>query len=363
MEGPRPPFESEYSKVLDFVSSSLRPDSQWNISDEYPTAFNLANLNNIRVMFDDTEVVSHALIKPLIVKTPLLLLKVAGIGSVVTATSHRQQGLSRQILEDCLQSAEAQGCDMALLWTDIPDFYRKFQFELAGTENHFAIDRDLPTDAEGLRFMTGHQIAAEAIQNLYQKHSVTTLRSVDEIRKFLKIPNSHIYTAWGPNNQLLAYAVEGKGADLTHHIHEWGGNLPELFALLNYIRARTQQNVRLIAPSHSQNLIRRLEAAGILRQENFLGMIRILRPDLLCSKIKKAARDLGFNELIFERQGDQYYVGTPGHLFKTDSLIDLTKLIFGPWRPNDIHQFDSESLTVLNKLFPIQMWMWGWDSV
>jgi hypothetical protein len=363
MEGPRPPFENEYSKVIDFVSSSLRPNFRWNISEEYPTAFNINNLNNIRVMFDDTEIVSHALIKPLIVKTPLLLLKIAGIGSVVTATSHRQQGLSRQILDDCLKSAEAQGCDIALLWTDIPDVYRKFQFELAGAVIQFNIDRTLPTSATNLRFVNGNQIAPEAILALYQKHSVTTLRNKEEVGKFLKIPNTNVYTAWSQNNQLLAYAIEGKGADLKGHIHEWGGGIPELFALLNYIRTLTNQNPRLITPAHSFNLIRKLEECGIAKTENFLGMIRILRPDLLCAKIKKASRDLGIIDMIFEKQGDHFYIGRPGHIFKTDSIIDLTKLIFGPWQPQDIHHFDAESLNVLNKIFPILLWMWGWDSV
>lgn len=363
MEGPRPPFESEYTKVVDFVSNSLRPHSQWRISEEYPTAFSLSNLNNIRVMFDETEIVSHAVIKPLIVKTPFLLFKVAGIGSVVTASTHRQQGLSRQILDDCLKSAENQGCDFAILWTDIPDFYRKFQFELTGSENQFTINKDLPTDAKGLKFLRGPQVAADAILNLYQKHRVTTLRSVDEIRRFMNIPNTQVYTAWGQNNQLLAYAVEGKGADLKGHIHEWGGQLPELFALLNYIRKTTQSNPRLLAPSHSVNLTRQLEAAGIKREENFLGMIKILRPDLLCAKIKKASRDMGINDFIFERQDGFFYIGRPGHVFKTDSFIDITKLIFGPWNPDDIHPFDQQSLEVLNRIFPLDFWLWGWDSI
>ncbi len=363
MEGPRPPLESEYSKVLDFVSNSLRPNAKWNISDEYPTAFSLMNLNNIRVMFDESEVVSHALIKPLIVKTPILLLKVAGIGSVVTASTHRQQGLSSQIMDDCLKSAEAQGCDIALLWTEIPDFYRKFQFELAGNELQYLIDRDLPTEETGLRFHQGNNVAPEAILNLYQKHRVTTLRSPEEVRRFMQIPNSQTYTAWSQDNKLLAYAIEGKGADLKGHIHEWGGNIPELFALLNFIRHTTKQNPRLLAPAHSTNLKRKLEATGIKSHENFLGMIRILRPDLLCAKIKKASRDIGITDFIFERQDNFYYIGRPGHIFKTDSIIDLTKLIFGPWQPEDIHPFDEQSLSILNQIFPIDMWMWGWDSV
>ncbi len=363
MEGPRPPFENEYSKVIEFVSNSLRPNFRWNICEEYPTAFNLSNINNIRVMFDEADVVSHAIIKPLIVKTPLLLLKVAAIGSVVTATTHRQQGLSRQIIEDCLKSAEAQGCDIALLWTDIPDFYRKFNFELVGTENQFIIDHTLPSESKNLRFLTSPKIAPEALLNLYQKHTVTTLRTVTEVRQFLKIPNSNIYTAWNHNNQLLAYAVEGKGADLKGHIHEWGGSIPDLFALLNSIRETTQQNLRLIAPEHSLNLTRNFLASGIKPQENFLGMIKILRPDLLCAKIKKASRDLGIDDFIFERNGTQYYIGRPGHIFKTDSLVDLTKLIFGPWSPQEINNFDVDSLSILNRIFPIQMWLWGWDSI
>jgi len=363
MEGPRPPFEKEYSKVIEFVNNSLRPNQQWNISEEYPTAFTLANLNNIRVMFDENEVVSHALIKPLIVKTPILLLKVAGIGSVVTASTHRQQGLSRQILDDCLKSAENQGCDVALLWTDIPEFYRKFQFELAGSEYHFKIDRDLPNECKGLKFISGGKIAPEALHQLYQKHAVTTLRSVEEVKRFMKIPNSHIYSAWDQQNRLVAYAVEGKGADLMGHIHEWGGNLPELFALLNFIKASTKNNPTLIAPAHSSNLIRQLNAVGILQQENYLGMIKILRPDLLCAKIKKASRDLGIDDLIFEKRENEFYIGRPGHIFKTDSLIDVTKLIFGPWKPNEIHPFDPASLEILNRIFPIDLWLWGWDSV
>lgn len=363
MEGPRPPLESEYLKVLDFVSHSLRPNSNWNISDEYPTAFNLRNLNNIRVMFDESKVVSHALIKPLIVKTPLLLLKVAGIGSVVTASTHRQQGLSKQILDDCIKSAETQGCDIALLWTDIPDFYRKFQFELAGSELKYVIDRELKTNASNLRFVQGTKVDPEALLHLYQKHRVTTLRSTEEVRKFLKIPNTQLFTAWSQNHSLLAYAIEGKGADLKGHIHEWGGQLPELFALLNFIRQTTNENPQLLAPAHSINLKRQLESQGIKAQENFLGMIRILRPDLLCSKIKKASRDLGISDFIFERQDDFYYIGRPDHIFKTDSLTDLNKLIFGPWQPAELHPFDESSLLILNQLFPIDMWMWGWDSV
>jgi N-acetylglutamate synthase-like GNAT family acetyltransferase len=356
MEGPRPPFENEYPKVVNFVTTALRPHSTWSISEEYPTAFNLSNLNNIRVVFDENEVVSHAIMKPLIVKTPLLDLKVGVIGSVVTATSHRQQGLSRQILEDCLQNASLQNCDLALLWTDIPDFYRKLGFEFVGTELQFLIDRQLcVTQATALRFVTGPQVSPDAVYNLYRKHTVHTHRSIEDFRRLLNIPNSKIYTAWSSDNQLMAYAVEGKGADLQNHIHEWGGNIPELFALLNFIRKTSGTAPRLLVPAHSKNLIRHLTDGGVPVTENYLGMMKLLRPDLFSQKVKKAARDLGLRDLVFDWNGSQFTIGDSTNLVTTVNPVDILRLAFGP--------VSSQQPSGFNKLFPLSFWLWGWDSI
>lgn len=366
MEGPRPPFEKEYPTVLHFVTDSLRPQSSWSISDEYPTAFHPMNLNNIRVIFDEDKVVSHALLKPLIVNTPAISLKVGLIGSVVTASSHRQQGLSRQILEDCLKNAAQQECDLALLWTDIPDFYRKLGFEYLGTENQFLIDKPLPTSARPSLLLNKSQISSDAVHHLYRKHSVQTQRSADDIARFMKIPNSHVYTAWSSENQLLAYAVEGKGADLQNHIHEWGGNIPELFALLNFIRTDSQKNPRLLVPSHSKNLIRHLTAAGLSRVENFLGMGRIVRPDLFALKISKMAKNLGLRDLSFSWNDPHFLirrVHAQGSSQTILSEVNLLKMAFGPWPPSETGDFDKETIAALNKLFPLPFWMWGWDSI
>lgn len=363
MEGPRPPFESEFPKVLNFLDKSLRQEQNWSIDKEYPTALNLNNLNNIRVIIEDDAVVSHAVLKPMIVKTPTMLLRVGAIGSVVTDSAHRNKGLSRRILEDCLKSAERQGCDIAILWTNLYDFYGKLGFELAGGEISFVIEKEFTTENFDLTFMDSTKVGAEAILRLYNQHSVTTLRNADEIRKFLNIPQTQLYTAWDKNNNLVAYAVVGKGADLGGYVHEWGGGVSKLLSLFSYIRKTRNSAITIITPPHCKNLIEKMTALGFLRADGFLGMVKILNPAQFCAKVKKGARALGVDNLVFEKQGDEYYFGRPGQIFKTSSLTDITRLVFGPQKPTEIYPFDDETNKLISKVFPIQMWMWGWDSI
>jgi predicted acetyltransferase len=181
-------------------------------------------LNNVRVIKDEKCFLSAAVMKPLVIKAPAGLFKVAAIGSVVTAPDYRNQGLSRQVLEDCLTAGRDHGCDFAILWTNLFDFYRKLGFELAGSEISLVIPEGYkaPESAEPLRFMQSNKIDPEAILRIYNHHTTGSLRTVEDIRKFLHIPNSRVFTAWDNENRLQAYAVEGKGADLSQCIHEWG---------------------------------------------------------------------------------------------------------------------------------------------
>ncbi|MGE3756725.1 MAG: GNAT family N-acetyltransferase [Pseudobdellovibrionaceae bacterium] len=219
-DGPRSPKESEFKKLLEFLDANLRKGNEWSIAREYPTALSLGNLHNIRMVTDGEEICSHAVLKPLIVKTPLLPIKVGAIGSVVTESSHRNKGLSKKLLEDCLGLAQKQDCDVAILWTNLYDFYRKLGFELAGTEMSFVVENEFRGPLHHLRFIEDNKISPDALLRIYMQHTVTTHRSAEEVRKFMQIPNTRIYSAWDSVGSLAAYAIEGKGADLSGYIHE-----------------------------------------------------------------------------------------------------------------------------------------------
>ena len=83
MEGPRSPAENELPSVLDFLNKKLRADSAWSIDTEYPTALTRCNIHNMRIITDHAQIISHAVVKPLIIKSPHLIYKMADRKSVV----------------------------------------------------------------------------------------------------------------------------------------------------------------------------------------------------------------------------------------------------------------------------------------
>jgi GNAT superfamily N-acetyltransferase len=364
MEGPRSIQVSELPKVLDFLKQSLRPNFTWSMDQEYPTAFNSGNLQNIRIICDQDKILSHAVWRPLFVKSHLGLFKVAVIGSVVTESTHREQGLSSKILEDCMKQAKDNGCEFAILWTDKYDFYKKFGFTLAGTEVTAIIDKKLTVTSQNLKIIEGNRVAAEAIHKLYQQHTVHSVRGIEEIKALLNIPNSRIYTAWDANQQLVAYAIEGKGADFDSYIHEWGGNLQPLFQLLNHIQDKQKRKIHWIIPGHSQNLIRQLEEQGFYTHQGFLGMIKVLNPSTLFSKILRYVRGTksgaDFELLQIE---NVFQIGFGTKLYEIPDEHNLTNLLFGPLKPSDVKAFDVDTQKRLEEFLPLQMWIWGWDSI
>ena len=364
MEGPRAPVPQEYSEVVSFLDSSLRPDSSWSIVTEYPTALTQQNLNNIRIIKDGGEVLSHAVIKPAIIKTPVAIYKAAAIGSVVTNSAYRNQGLSRQIIDECLAEGMRQDCDFAVLWTNLYDFYRRFGFELAGSEVSILIEQQLEIPPSQLTFREGANVDPAAIHKVYSRHSVSTVRTIEEIRQYLKIPNSRIYTAWDAQGNIQAYAVEGKGADLDGYIHEWGGGANELLHLVNHIQKKQNRPLTLISPAHSVTLIQKFRGLGCPTVDGFLGMIKLLNVNSLFSKITRHVRnDYGISNFTLEKVGEEFHIGTPSHLFRTTSELEMVKLLFGPARPSEIHSFDTKTADILNQVFPLRLWFWGWDSI
>ena len=363
MEGPRSPREAELPQVLDFLNKKLRSEAPWSIAAEYPTAFATNNLHNMRIIADDEKVLSHAVMKPLIIKSPHVIYKVGAIGSVVTDDQHRGQGFSTQVIQDCLKSATEQSCDIAILWTDLFDFYRRMGFELAGYEYSFVIEEDFDVPPINLRFSTDPKIAPDAIYRLYSSHTVNSVRTMEETRKFLSIPETKVYTAWEPNGQLAAYAIEGKGIDLGGYIHEWGGSVSKLMALLSFIRAQKGQPYTIIVPKHSTNLIEQLQRKTVTMNQGFLGMIKLVNFDQLAAKIKRAFRAEGVADIVLEKHPNHFVFGIGQDLFTINNETDMVRLLFGPVDYRAIDLFKEDTIKKFEKIFPLNLWIWGWDSI
>ncbi|WII70718.1 GNAT family N-acetyltransferase [Bdellovibrio sp. 22V] len=363
MEGPRSPSENELPQVLDFLNKKLRNEAPWSIAAEYPTAFSPNNLHNMRIIADEERVLSHAVMKPLIIKSPHVIFKVGAIGSVVTDDGHRGQGLSTRVINDCLKSATEQSCDIAILWTDLFDFYRRMGFELAGSEISFVIEEEFDIPPVNLRFSVDSKVSPDAIYRLYSAHTVNSVRTIEETRKFLSIPQTQVYTAWEPNGQLAAYAIEGKGVDLGGYIHEWGGSVSKLMALFSFIRAHKKQPYTIICPRHAQNLIQQLQTKPVTMNQGFLGMIKLVNFEQLAAKIKRAFRAEGVADIVLEKHPNHFVFGIGQDLFTINNETDMVRLLFGPVDYRALGLFKEETIVKFEKIFPLNLWIWGWDSI
>jgi hypothetical protein len=361
MEGPRSPTLVEYPKVLEFLKENLRPDQAWTIDKEYPTALTPANIHNMQIITDETKtVLSHAVLRPTIIKTPIAAFKVGAIGSVITCEKARNQGLSKNVIQKCEELAKKQDCEIAILWSSLHDFYRKLGYELAGHEVSFHFNKPLQEPDTELRYMTGVQVSADSLLRVFQQHTIHSMRTVDEVKKYLSIPKTNLYTAWDKNSQLVAYAAEGKGADLSNYIHEWGGSTNALMSLFSYISKTRNVDLTVIVPKNSQNLIRTLEQSGATRFDGFLGMIKILDTEEVFSKIKKHARNQGMMDFVLEKR-DKYYLGFAKDLLEVDDEKALARILFGP---TPLLPFEKpESQQKFDKILPLPIWIWGWDSI
>ncbi|MDZ4678753.1 MAG: GNAT family N-acetyltransferase [Oligoflexia bacterium] len=364
MEGPRAPKSEEFNDLVKFLDTNLRDQNSWSIADEYPTTMTLQNLHNVRIIKDENGILSHAVIKPTIVKTRRGLFKVGCLGSVVTQEAYRNQGLSQNVLNDCVSAIQAQGCDIAILWTNQYDFYRKMGFELAGSEVSLLIDRPLNLGATKYKIIQNNRVDAQVLFRLYSQHTVSSIRTLEDFEKYLRIPNSRLYTAWNAEGKVEAFAVEGKGVDLQGYIHEWGGSVDALLALINHIRVTHAQPITVISPSHATNLIRKLESFGVNRVEGFLGMIKITNAQSLFNKVIRSARqEWGIENFVLEHREGFYYFGVGKNIFKTDQETDIVRILFGPQKPSQLHDCGPEANAILDKILPLEMWLWGWDSV
>lgn len=364
MEGPRAPKPQEFDSLLNFLNENLRKDLAWPINQEYPTALSLNNIHNMSIITDEEsqQIVSHALVKPLIMKSPLTMFKLGAIGSVVTSPDFRNKGFSSQNINNCLQKAKDQECELVVLWTDQFDYYKKFGFEAAGFEFTYQISKTQPINPD-LKFMNTAKVDPHALLRLYNQHTVGCVRTVEDFQKYLAIPNSNLYTAWTKDNVLVAYAAEGKGLDLQNFIHDWAGGTSHLLDLFNWVVTTQGRPTTIMAPQHSVNLRKQLKAKTDFEHQGVLGLVKILDFEAVAMKIKKAFRAEGLDRIILERKGSQIIFGYNTDLYTLNNESELVKLFFGPTRPTEMDFIKPETQQILETLLPLPLWVWGWDSI
>jgi hypothetical protein len=150
------------------------------------------------------------------------------LGSVVTAPTHRGQGLASQVLAAAI-AANAADSVATLLWSERGGLYSRAGFVATPPETCLLLARRPHPRGTGVRPAT--VVDHAAMHALHEGKPWRVERTVAAMSTLLSTPGMTTLVL-ERDGAVAAYACCGKGADLHGHWHEVGGSDADLAELL-----------------------------------------------------------------------------------------------------------------------------------
>ncbi len=283
-------------------------------------------------------VVSVAGVRLARLRVPSGSIPIALIGGVATTPEVRGQGLASQCVKLAMDWARHKGATLIALWGSEHAMYQKLGFELCGEQVRVPLQA-LMTDApiQGVETLTVNRGWTPGLMlPLLRREGGLALAPADE--DWL---SAHAGTSWywtGNTDRPSAYAALGRGIDLQHLVHEWGGSRAELWAILRAIRTEDPDAQILGHPSLLQRQFR-MNAEALDRE--FLAMVHVVDPVALFRAYHPLSR------VSAELTPEGWNLAIDGVEVRGMSPLDLSRYLLGPGSPRE----------------PLPLWIWGVDAV
>lgn len=297
------------------------------MGDFFPNLFSSDNLRRICVVKVDGRIVSLAAWFPEEAFLAGGVLKIGKIGSVATHADHRKKGYSTAILRRMLDDMKKERCSLSLLWTGIPDFYRRLGFEYAGVtyaariseleapEFYFvrsAVKPDDIANAERLRASSAHRARRSAVY----------------WERLLDIPGWRMLVA-ETDEQPVAYAVLRAGLDGGHSIGDFAGCPRGVQAVIASAIKEGISPLPVYTSWFEYALRGALAAHGVKWEERVTGMFAILDAALLTDSLTPWFLAKGLEPVTIEKTKRGFRIGAAGKTLKLNAL-DAVKVLFHP---------------------------------
>ncbi len=228
-----PKTEEEIQSRNALLQTSLRPaDMNFPVTDEYPLVLSSDNCSYSYCQFNGDRVIAHFNLYPkeVIDAKGKTCLNIGLVGNVATDERCRGQGLMKGMFHFLQETAQTEGLDALILWSDLVQFYQKLGFQSLATERFLTIttkslqkSQTMPLRQEVICTPEGDLSDSdiEQLLSLRPSSGLYLKRSIKEFRALLQIPECYLLIA-GPSQCPLAYLVIGKGYDMIGVVHEWG---------------------------------------------------------------------------------------------------------------------------------------------
>lgn len=204
-------------------------------------------------MFENRELVSHAMTSHVHLVSDQASLRTLLVGSVVTRPVGRGRGHATAVLEHVVGRARSAGIDLILLWSGQWDFYRRLGFAPMGRQSevrfHFG-DRRMDPAVRPARFGDLPEMLA-----LHESKPLRVRRDLASMALLLTAsPMETMVLEEG--GRVRAYACFGKGRDFGGWWHELGGEDAHVRRLLAGAMAHLDRDAAtVLVPPYRSDLV------------------------------------------------------------------------------------------------------------
>ena len=383
--GPRACGKYELAGVLDLGNLVMRalaappgtPTIWPTIGFDWAHVFNHANLDNIRLIADGGQIVSMVAIYPSVARTSGGDIRVGGINCFATHPHYRHRGLGGAVLQDAHAKMRADGYHIALLSTDVPNYYRRFGWENGGRELNFVFDRGnvsvLP-DPAGYEVTEEWRSYVAELKSLHDMEPMAASRTQEIFNLLAERKFQRLFVAKRGGRVVAYVGLYGgleperggglgsvDGGQHGRHVPEYGGAPEDVAALLRAVfadiddpEASTSDNspgghayveLSVTTPDSTDGLPGLLSSRRVSSRRGYIGMILLLDPQGLLESLDIA------DVRVEPRDGGWRFRQGPRTLDLTER--EAVKLIFGPEVYSDFAP----------DVFPVEFFQWPLDRV
>jgi predicted N-acetyltransferase YhbS len=274
MTRPRPIQPDELPLLGELLNDVFRRSAGVRDQDvllDFPLAFAPGNLSNCRVIAADGGILSHAAVWPRELIVDGRRLKLGVITLVATHPEFRRRGYAARLMEDLHETMRDEQYDLGILWTGVPDFYRRLGWEAVVPQGWLVRDVCLsrrvtelaPPDSEAVRiepYDPGRHL--EGIMALHESEPVRLARTRSEYAALLSLPKIDVHVLVG-EDRVSAWLAAGQACNKRGLI-EYGGPADEIGALIAHaVRSpRITGPLPLVIHHTHPGLARLLEGIG-----------------------------------------------------------------------------------------------------
>ena len=251
-----------YSATISLIEKSFEYKRPNKFEIDFAPLIDKSNFANCFIMVDENEsVIAHIGV----CERNILGFNMAMLGGIAVDEARRGEGFFQELMQDVLAEKRSEVA-FFLLWSDQEKLYKKYGFNLCGTQIEIPESKNKKTFIE-TKLHSLNEKQKKEVQEIYNKSFAqiytTVERTEDDWTLLAKVTSAALFFE-EENGKIVSYFIMNKGQDLTGIIYEYG-TLKDIKALIpkmsaygkvwlgsNFIQAEEMQYQFFLCPGDTR---------------------------------------------------------------------------------------------------------------